>query len=252
MSLEASVGFAQQLVDEGADILDLGAVKAGPGIEVSEEDESLRLLPLVEAIANRVDVPLSVETSNPRIATDAMEAGAAILNDVSGLADPGLLDACKITGAALVLMHHGGQIRGRPRHPEYDDVVIEVKDHLLELCKRAESSGIESDSLVIDPGLDFGKNTFHSLELMRRLHELIATQRHVLVAASRKDVIGETLGLPPGERLEGSVALAVVAAMAGARIVRVHDVQATLRAVSMADAVRGILAPIAPVRGLWD
>lgn len=252
LELETAVAHALLLVERGAAVLDLGAVKAGPGEMVSVTEESDRLLPLVEALAAATSVPLSVETSHPSIATAACEAGASLVNDVSGLADPELAGACADAGAALVLMHNGGQIRGRPRHPRYADVVQDVRGELLELTGRAMGAGVARDNLMIDPGLDFGKNTFHSLALMRGLDALVDTGFPVLVAASRKDVIGETLDLPPDDRLEGSLALAALAAAAGAAMVRVHDVAQTVRAVEMVDAVRGISAPRAPVRGLWD
>lgn len=252
MSLDASVGHALAMVEEGADILDLGAVKAGPGAPVGEEEETERLIPLVEAIAAATDVAVSIETSRPSVARRAIDVGAGLVNDVSGLADPGLVEVCAETGAALILMHHGGQIRGRPRHPTYLDVVAEVRSQLEVMAAAAKAGGVSEESIVIDPGLDFGKNTFHSLELMRRLPELVEAGFPVLVAASRKDIVGETLDLPPAERLEGSLALAVLSAQAGAAIVRVHDVKATVRAVTMADAVRGRVGPKAPVRGLWD
>jgi dihydropteroate synthase len=250
MDLKQAVAFALDLVEQGADILDLGAVKAGPGEHVSQDTEAERLLPLVEALAG-AGVPLSVETSRPEVARVALELGASIVNDVSGLAEPGLAEVCAEHGAELVLMHHGGQIRGRPRHPRYDDVVAAVLAAWDELAGRARAAGVPQDRLYFDPGLDFGKTTFHSLELVRRLPELVENRR-VLIAASRKDVVGETLGLPPDERLEGSLALAALAAYHGVDVVRVHDVYQTVRTVRMVEAVLGRRPPVAPVRGLWD
>jgi len=252
MDLDAAVDHALGLVDEGAEILDLGAVKAGPGPEVTEDEEAQRLLPLVEALAASTPAPLSVETARPAVADAALTAGASILNDVSALRDPALAKVAASHGAALVLMHNGGQVRARPRHPRYEDVVREVAEDLDRMCDIAIAEGVAPEALVVDPGLDFGKTTFHSLELMRRLDELVARGRPVLVAASRKDVVGETLDLPPEERLEGSLAVVAVAVTAGAHTVRVHDVRATTRVVRMTEAVLGRRAPAAPVRGLWD
>ncbi len=252
MGLDASVAHALALVEQGAAVLDLGAVKAGPGAAVSLEQEMERLLPLVQALAEVTETPLSVETSRPEVAAAAVAAGASIVNDVSALADAGLAQACAQTGAALILMHNGGQLRGRPRSQTYADVSAEVRDSLLEMVERAVATGVPTDAVMIDPGLDFGKNTFHSLALMRELPVLVDTGLPVLIAASRKDVIGETLDLPVGERLEGSLALAVLAASAGAAMVRVHDVASTARAVRMAEAVAGRALPLSPVRGLWD
>ena len=252
MELDESVDYALQLVEQGADILDIGAVKAGPGDEVSESEEMDRLVPLVERLAGRTQVPLSIETSRPAVAAKALAAGAAILNDVTGLVDPDLAGVAADTGAALVLMHHGGQLRGRPRHPRYKDVVADVRATWESLAKEAVAAGVEERALIVDPGLDFGKTTFHSLELIRRLEELVDVPWPVLVAPSRKDVVGETLNLPPDARLEGTLALVAMCALRGAAIVRVHDVFSSVRVVQMIEATEGRRQPAAPLRGLWD
>lgn len=250
MSLAESVAYAHSLIEAGADLLDLGGVKAGPGTPITEEEEAERLLPLVESLAPETEIPLSVETSRPSIARRALEAGAAIINDVSGLADAGLAKVAGRYRAGLVLMHHGGQLRGRPQTPRYRDVVSSVASTWRVLRDHARLSGVADDSVIADPGLDFGKTTFHSLEIVRRLEELTAHWT-VLVAPSRKDIVGETLDLPLEERLEGTLALVAMSVMKGARIVRVHDVAATMRVVRMVEAVTGIRLPAAPVRGLW-
>jgi dihydropteroate synthase len=252
MDLETATEHALRLVEEGADILDLGAIKAGPGDPVEEQEEAERLIPLVRAVADRTDVTLSIETSRPSVARLGIEAGAAIVNDVSGLTDPELAAACAATGAGLILMHNGGQVRGRPRAPRYTDVVAQVIEDLRRLADLASSAGVDPSSIVFDAGLDFGKNTFQSLELVRRTEELAATGHPYLVAPSRKDVVGETLDLGPDERLEGSLALVALSVEKGAHIVRVHDVAATVRVVRMVEAVMGRRSPINPVRGLWD
>lgn len=252
MDLDEVLRHAVRLVDEGAHLLDVGAVRAGPGHEVSESEEIERLVPLVVALTGEVDVPVSVETARSSVAEAAFGAGAAILNDVTAFADPSLAGACADAGAAVVLMHHGGQIRGRPLNPRYADVVGAVVDEWQRLEKIATTAGIREDQIVVDAGLDFGKTTFHSLELMRRLDEQVAYGRPLLVAPSRKDVVGETLGLPPADRLEGTLALVAVGVLSGASIVRVHDVGATTRVVRMVEAVVGTGRPLAPVRGLWE
>lgn len=252
MGLDVSVEHAARLVAEGADLLDLGGVRAGPGPPVDEAEESDRLLPLVEALAREVGVPLSVETHRATVAKAALAAGASIVNDVTGLSDPALARVVAAAGAKLVVMHHGGQIRGRPRNPRYDDVVAAVRDQLLAYAAAARAAGVPGDSIIVDAGLDFGKNTWHSLELVRRTHELTTLGYPLLVAPSRKDVVGETLDLPPDERLEGTLALVALSVAGGAAIVRVHDVGATVRAVRMTEAVMGRRAPAAPVRGLWE
>ncbi|MGH2820534.1 MAG: dihydropteroate synthase [Actinomycetota bacterium] len=252
VGLGESIDYCMAAADAGADVLDIGGVKAGPGAAVSEDEESERVVPLVEALAARSAAPFSVETGRPEVARRAVGAGASIINDVTGVADPGIASVCAETGAALVLMHHGGQLRGRPRHPLYADVVAEVRAGLLELSGKVTSHGVEGDRIVFDPGLDFGKTTFHSLELMRRLDELVALGRPLLIAPSRKDVVGEALGLPLGQRLEGSLALVALSVLGGAAIVRVHDVIESVRTVRMVEAVMGRRPPAAPVRGLWD
>ena len=250
--LAESVAHAEAMVARGADIVDIGGVKAGPGEEVSEQEELDRVLPLVEAVRKETEIPVSVETSRPAVAAAVLGAGANIINDVTGLAERELAGTCARGGGRLVLMHHGGQIRGRPRNPRYDDVVRDVLSCWSTLAEGAVSQGLARDDLIADPGLDFGKTTFHSLELMRRLPELVAVGFPVLVAASRKDIVGETLDLPLEERLEGSLALVALSVLHGAAIVRVHDVKETVRVVRMVEAVMGRGAPAAPVRGLWD
>lgn len=252
MGLDESVRHAVALVEEGADILDLGGVRAGPGPPVSEREEHARLLPLVEALRPEADVPLSVETHRAAVAEAAIAAGAGIVNDVTTLSDPGLASVVAATGAKLVVMHHGGQIRGRPRNPRYDDVVAAVRDVLLAGADQAIGAGVDPSRIIVDAGLDFGKNTYHSLELVRRTAELTDLGYPLLVAPSRKDVVGETLAVPPGERLEGTLALVALSVWGGASIVRVHDVKATVRTVRMVEAVMGGRAPAAPLRGLWE
>lgn len=251
VSLAESLAHARRMLDEGCDIIDVGGIKAGPGTDVSEEEELARVVPLVEALRETTDATISIETGRHSVAERVLEAGAAIVNDVGGLAEPALAAVCAERGAELVVMHHGGQIRGRPRNPRYADVVAAVRETWDRLTDLASARGLASDALIYDPGLDFGKTTFHSLEIMRRLPELTEGRR-VLVAASRKDVVGETLDLPLEERLEGSLALVALSVLGGARIVRVHDVAASVRAVRMVEAVLGTRPPAAPIRGLWE
>lgn len=252
MALDEAVAHSLDLVAEGAGVLDLGAVKAGPGEPVDEGEEMRRLIPLVEALAGAADVPLSVETSRPSVAARAIAAGAAIVNDVTGLSDPGICDVCAETGAGLVVMHNGGQRRGRPMHPRYPDVVEAVCDELRSLADRAVERGVRPAQMIYDAGLDFGKTTYHSLELVRRTAELVERCSPYLVAASRKDVVGETLDLPVADRLEGSLAIAALSVASGAAVIRTHDVRATTRVVEMVEAVQSRGAPKAPLRGLWD
>ncbi|MBW3593984.1 MAG: dihydropteroate synthase [Actinobacteria bacterium] len=252
MDTDDVIERALRLVDDGAAILDLGAVKAGPGEDVGEQEEIDRLLPLVEALAKDAPVPLSVETARPSVAKLAFGAGAAMVNDVSALADPDLARVCAEAGGALVLMHNGEQVRGRPRNPRYDDVVVAVIDEWKRLESIATKAGVGPDQIVVDAGLDFGKTTFHSLEIMRRLEEQVAYGRPLLLAPSRKDVVGESLGLGVAERLEGTLALVALGVLGGVSIVRVHDVAPALRVVRMVETVMGVRRPEAPIRGLWE
>lgn len=251
LDLGETLRHGESLVEEGADIIDVGAVRAGPGPVVSPAEEVERLVPVVQALKN-VAPRVSVETSRALVARAAIAAGAELVNDVGGLSDAGLANEVARSGAGIVLMHHGGQIRGRPRHPRYRDVVTEVVNELVDLAATAQQAGVPRDRILIDPGLDFGKNTMHSLRLVQRVGDIVATGLPVVFAASRKDVVGETLGLPPEERLEGSLALAALAVGKGVRVVRAHDVAATVRVVRMVEATEGRFAPVAPRRGLWD
>ena len=250
-SLEESLGHARRMVEAGCDIVDVGGVKAGPGDPVSQDEEIERVVPLIEALRGETEAALSLETGRPEVALRVLAGGPAIVNDVTGLVEPELAHVCADHEAELVVMHHGGQLRGRPRNPRYADVVRSVIETWDELTSVALGRGMPAERLIYDPGLDFGKTTFHSLELMRRLGEL-TDGRRVLVAASRKDVVGETLDLPLDERLEGSLALVALSVLHGARIVRVHDVEESVRVVRMVEAVMGARPPAAPVRGLWE
>ncbi|HYT26869.1 MAG TPA: dihydropteroate synthase, partial [Actinomycetota bacterium] len=175
---------------------------------------------------------------------------ADVINDPSGLHDPGVADAVAEAGATLVVMHAGGPPRTRPHRPAYADVVAEVAAFLADRAAVARHRGVPPDLLLVDPGHDFHKNTFHSLELTRRLGELRRLGYPLMVALSNKDFIGETLGLPLEERLEGSLAAAVASIMGGANVVRVHDVRATVRAVRMTEAILGWHRPAVTRRGL--
>ncbi|MDQ4028193.1 MAG: dihydropteroate synthase [Actinomycetota bacterium] len=252
IELNASVEHAVMLVEEGADIVDVGGVKAGPGAPVSVEEEERRVLPLVAAVAERCAVPLSIETGRAEVARAAIAAGAAIVNDITGLSDPAIAGVCADEGAGLILTHHGGQIRGRPRHPRYEDVVEAVFDAWDAMVAQALQAGVTRDRIMLDPGLDFGKTTFHSLELLRRVDELTACSFPILIAPSHKDVIGETLGVAVHDRLEGTLATVSLSVAAGAAAVRVHDVAKAVRTVRMVEAVMGRRSPVQPLRGLWD
>lgn len=239
-------------VEAGADIVDVGGVKAGPGAPVDIDEERARVLPFVEAFRDRSDVPLSVDTFRAAVAAAALDAGADIVNDVSGMSEPDIADVVAARpGTALVVMHAGGPPRTRPFRPCYlPDATTAVTVELTRLAAEAQRRGVAPEQIVVDPGHDFGKNTAHSLELTRRLPELCSLGYPVLVALSNKDFLGEVLGLGVDQRGEASLAAAAVAVGLGARVVRAHDTQATVRAVRTVEAILGWRLPAVSARGL--
>lgn len=250
--LDVALGHASRLVDEGADILDVGGVKGGPGAEVTVAEEIDRVVPFVAAVRQRhPDVLLSVDTFRAPVAAAALAAGADIINDVTGLHDPEVLDVVADHRAGYIAMHHGGQPRTRPFRPLYvPDVTTAVVAHCRQLTERAVAAGVSPQRLIVDPGHDFQKTTAHSLELSRRLPELAALGFPVLVALSNKDFVGETLDRPLQDRVDGSLAAAVFCILRGAHLVRVHEVARTVDAVRMTEALLGWRPPAVAVRGL--
>jgi dihydropteroate synthase len=248
--LDAAIAAAERALAEGADWLDMGGVKAGPGPEVTEAEELDRVLPLVEALRERTDAVLSVDTFRAGVAAQVLEAGADVINDPSGLHDPELAAVTADRGGALVVMHTGGPPRTRPHRSAYPDVVADVRAFLAERAAVARGAGLLAERIVVDPGHDFHKNTYHSLELTRRLEELTVLGYPLMVGLSNKDFIGETLDAPLELRLEGSLAAAVISVLNGASIVRVHEVGPTVRALRMAEAIAGRRPPATAIRGL--
>lgn len=251
--LGAAVEHALAQLDEGADIIDVGGVKAGPGDEVPLAMEIERVVPFVEAFRRSSNAPLSIDTFRAEVAARALDAGADLINDVSGMVEPEIADVVAAhPHACLVVMHAGGPPRTRPFRPTYlPDATTVVVAACSALADEAQRRGVPRERIIVDPGHDFGKNTLHSLDVTRRLPELCALGYPVLVALSNKDFLGETLGgLPVDERLEASLAAAVAAVMLGARIVRVHDTRATVRAVRTVEAILGWRPPGLAARGL--
>ena len=252
-ALPTAIDHALAHVEAGADIIDVGGVKAGPGPFVSIDEELERIVPFVSALRARSPVPISVDTFRADVAAAALDAGAEIVNDVSGMIEPEIADVTAAhQGAALVVMHAGGRPRSRPFRSTYrPDVTTVVIDTCRDLAEEAQRRGVPRDHIIVDPGHDFGKNTWHSLEVTRRLPELVALGYPVLVALSRKDFLGETIGgVPPDDRLEASLACAVASVLLGARIVRVHDTLASVRAVRTVEAILGWRPPELSARGL--
>ena len=251
-ALDAALRAVDAAVTAGADMIDIGGVKAGPGAEVDADEEIHRTVPTVSAVRARFpDVVISIDTWRSEVARAAIEAGADLINDTWGGADPELAVVAAETGAGLVCSHAGGlSPRTRPHRVAYDDVVAEVRDAVVGLADRAVALGVRLDGILVDPTHDFGKNTRHSLELTRRLDELVDTGWPVLVALSNKDFIGETLDVPVDERLEGTLAATAVSAWLAARVFRAHQVGETRRVLDMVAAIRGYRPPAMTRRGL--
>ena len=248
----AALDRVHQVVAEGADILDVGGVPAKPGEEVTALEEMRRVVPFIAAVrAAYPDLVISADTWRHEVGRAACEAGADLLNDTWGGWDPELTEVAAEFGAGLVCSHAGGlPPRTRPFRVSYPDVVADVLDRVLGLADRAVRTGVDPAGIIIDPAHDFGKNSWHSLEITRRLGELIATGWPVLMSASRKDFVGETLGTGVDDRLFGTLAVTAVGAWLGARIFRAHDVAQTRQALDMVAAIRGDLVPARMVRGL--
>lgn len=231
LNLDETLRRAETLVSEEADLLDVGGESTRPGAEqVSEAQELDRVMPVIEALRSRFDVPVSVDTSNPLVISSAVAAGAGLVNDVRALVRPGALDAARDSGAPISLMHMQGQPGTMQDAPVYQDVVAEVLAFLLERVRICVAAGIPKQRLMIDPGFGFGKELAHNAALLQALPEFVAQGFPVLVGLSRKRMVGEITGRPVNERVYGSVALAMLAAQRGASIIRVHDVGATVDA----------------------
>ena len=242
----------QQVVEEGADIVDIGGVRAGYGPHVDVAEEIARVAGFVGRVrAAYPDLVISVDTWRSEVAQAVLEQGADVINDAWGGHDPDLVGVAAAHGAAVICTHAGGlSPRTDPYRQEYDDVVATCIETTVGLAERAVAAGVDPHSVVIDPAHDFAKNTFHSLEVTRRIGEMVDTGYPVLVSVSNKDFVGETLGLPAGERLHGTFAATAICAMAGARIHRVHQVRETRHLVDMAWSIAGRRPPLRAIRGL--
>jgi dihydropteroate synthase len=231
---------ALRMVEEGAAIIDVGGESTRPGAPaVSPEDELQRVLPVLERLRAQSRVAISIDTSKPEVIRAAHAAGVNLINDVRALCAPGALEAAAATDCAVCLVHMQGDPSNMQRNPSYGDVVSEVKAFLLERAQACRSVGIGQERVAIDPGFGFGKTLEHNLTLLRRLDELASAEYPVLLGMSRKSSLATLTGRAPEERLPGSLALAAIAVLNGARIVRAHDVAATLDAIRVAAAVRG-------------
>lgn len=235
----SAIDAAKKMVDEGADIIDVGGESTRPGSEgVSLEEELRRVLPVVEALC-RANIPVSIDTAKAAVAREALGCGVQIVNDITAFSDPEMAGVCRAADCTVCLMHMQGTPRTMQIEPRYDDVVEEVRGFLVD---RAVSSGLPGEKIWIDPGIGFGKTVHHNLLLLRNLDRLVDTGYPVLIGTSRKSFIGRLLGkdgqvLPAEDRLEGTLGTQIWAQMQGARIIRAHDVLAARRAIDMIAAV---------------
>jgi len=238
---DRAIEHALRMVDEGADIIDIGGESSRPGArEVSLGEELDRVMPVIEGLNGKLGKPISIDTRRSAVARAACRAGAVMINDISGLRnDPQMAQTAAEFGAWLVLMHMKGTPATMQLDIHYDDLLGEIGSFLAAAAEKAVAAGVEKSKIIIDPGIGFGKTTVHNLVILKNLDRFAKLGYPVLVGASRKSFIGNTLGLPVEQRLEGSLAAAVYAVLKGAAIVRVHDVSATRRALRIIEAIEG-------------
>ena len=238
---EAAVERALQMEADGAAIIDIGGESTRPGADpVSVEEELGRVVPVIENLATRLGVPISIDTRKPAVMRAAVEAGAGLINDVNALREEAALEVAAACSVPVCLMHMQGEPRNMQAAPQYDDVVDEVREFLHERVQACLAAGIPREKLLLDPGFGFGKSVEHNLQLLARLDAFSSMGIPILVGLSRKSMIGKLLGLETGERLSASLALAVLAVERGAVLVRTHDVAATWQALQMNVALRAV------------
>ncbi len=234
----AALEHALAMIEAGADFIDIGGESTRPGAEpVSAEAEIARVVPVIEALGPHCPVPISIDTSKPAVMRAAVAAGAGLINDVRALREPGALETAVELGVPVCLMHMQGEPRTMQAAPAYGDVVAEVRDFLLARAAACEAAGMPRQRILLDPGFGFGKALAHNLSLLKHLDALVATGYPVLAGLSRKSMLGQVTGLPVERRLAPSLAAAVLAARAGARVLRVHDVGETVAALALVTAL---------------
>ncbi len=241
----AALVHARKLIDEGADLIDIGGESTRPGARpVPVEEELERTIPVIEAVRRHSDIPVSIDTSKPEVMRAAAAAGASLINDVWALRRPGALEAAVESGLPVCLMHMQGEPGSMQDNPSYDDVVAEVETFLLQRAQAAMDAGIARDKIILDPGFGFGKTLDQNLELFRALPRLRSHGFPLLVGISRKSMIGAITGRDVDQRLAGSLAFAVLAAQRGADVIRVHDVAETRDALAIVRAVEETAQPL--------
>ncbi|POH74653.1 dihydropteroate synthase [Arthrobacter glacialis] len=251
-ALDAAVAASLAAVAQGADWVDIGGVPFAPGPPLSVEEESDRVVPVIAAVAAASDVIISVDTFLPEVAARSIAAGATVINDTTGLANPEIASVVAESGAHLVITHSLAKPRTTYPRPHYDDVVAEVAAFLAQKVELAISLGVPAEKIIIDPGHDLNKNTLHTLEITKRFNEIAALGFPALAAVSNKDFIGETLDQSKTERLEGSLATGVICILGGARILRMHNVAAANSAIRMTEAVLGWREPAYLVHNMGE
>ncbi|KNH33212.1 dihydropteroate synthase [Pantoea vagans] len=238
-ALVDALTHTNEMVNAGATILDVGGESTRPGAdEVSVEEELERVIPVIDAIAQRFEVWISVDTSKADVIREAARVGAHIINDVRSLSEPGALEAAAATGLPVCLMHMQGEPRTMQQAPVYENILSEVDTYFAQQIARCEAAGIKKERLILDPGFGFGKNLSHNYELLAHLGDFHHFGLPLLVGMSRKSMIGQLLNVGPSQRLTGSLSCAVIAAMQGAQIIRAHDVKETAEAMRVVEATR--------------
>lgn len=238
-ALVDALTHTNEMVNAGATIIDVGGESTRPGAdEVSVEEELERVIPVIDAIAQRFEVWISVDTSKAEVIREAARVGAHIINDVRSLSEPGALEAAAATGLPICLMHMQGEPRTMQQAPVYQNILSEVDTYFAQQIARCEAAGIKKERLILDPGFGFGKNLSHNYELLAHLGDFHHFGLPLLVGMSRKSMIGQLLNVGPSQRLTGSLSCAVIAAMQGAQIIRAHDVKETAEAMRVVEATR--------------
>ncbi|MBI4734411.1 MAG: dihydropteroate synthase [Rubrobacteridae bacterium] len=238
LDIQAAVEHARVLVESGADILDIGGESTRPGAKAVDIDEELRrTIPVIEALATNLKVPISIDTYKPEVASRAINAGAVIINDITGLGDERMIEVAADKRVPVVIMHMQGTPGNMQENPTYDDVMFDICEWMQSRITRIIDSGVSDENILIDPGVGFGKSFMHNLEIMDRLSELKSLGYPIVLGTSRKVFLGAILDAPPDDRLEGTIATVVQGINNGANIVRVHDVKQVVKACRVADAI---------------
>jgi dihydropteroate synthase len=239
ISVNTALKRADKMIREGADILDIGGESSRPGSNpVSEEEELKRILPVINGLIKKFDIPVSVDTYKSAVARTVLEEGVSIINDISGLRfDPSMAKTIASANAGVIIMHISGKPKTMQKNPSYKSLMREITAYLKKGIKQAVSSDIKGSSIIVDPGIGFGKNFSHNITILKKLKQLQKLKKPILLGLSRKSFIGKILDLPVEERLEGSIAASVFGILNGAQILRTHDVKETKRALAVADAI---------------